>query len=79
MQNEFSNQIKNWVIFDNQIKIYQDKIKELRKNRNNIATDILSFVETNDLKNTVIEISEGKLQFNKIKVVAPLTFKIVKH
>ena len=76
---EFSDKIKKWVEIDNQMRVYQERMKELRLDRNDIADNILEYIETNNLGDAVIEISDGKLKFNNTKQTSPLTFKFVKQ
>ena len=78
MQKEFSNSVKEWVAADNKVRLYMDKIKELRSERNEIAEHILEYAGQNNLGNAIIEISDGKLKFNNIKITSPLTFKFIK-
>ena len=71
--------IKQWVVTDNQMKLYQEKIRELRDNRSLLGDNILAFAEQNNLENATIQISDGKLRFHTVKVTAPLTFRFVKQ
>ena len=70
-------QIKEWVSIDNKLKMHQEIVKELRSQRNEIGGDILMYVDTNKLDNAVIEISDGRLKFNNIKITSPLTFRFI--
>ena len=45
MQDEFSEKIKEWVSTDNMVRLYMDKIRELRSERNEIAENILVYAE----------------------------------
>ena len=38
-----------------------------------------NLLESNNLENAVIQISDGKLKFQNVKQTAPLTFKLVKE
>ena len=76
---EFSDKIKKWVGIDNQMRVYQERMKELRLDRIDIADNILEYIETNNLGDAIIEISDGKLKFNNTKQTSPLTFKFVKQ
>jgi hypothetical protein len=78
MQKEFSESVKEWVAADNMVRLYLDKIKELRSERNEIAEQILVYADKNNLGNAVIEISDGRLKFNNTKISSPLTFKFIK-
>ena len=71
----FENQIKQWVLVDNQLKTLNDKMKQLRETRNALSGNITTYAEQNNLTNSTVNISDGKLKFVNTKVQAPLTFK----
>ena len=71
--------IKKWVALDNQLKTIQEKTKQLRDERNTLEEGILSYVETNNLGNATVNISDGKLRFVSTKQTAPLTLKYVEE
>ena len=75
MSLNFEKQVQDWVSIDNQLKILNDKVKELRDKRNNLTTNLSKYAENNNLANSVIQISDGKLRFVNSKVSEPLTFK----
>jgi hypothetical protein len=75
--NKLSNSIQDWVYNDNQLKLYSSKVKEIRARRNIISTQIFDLVENNNLQNSVIEITDGKLKFQNVKQVSPLNFKFL--
>lgn len=63
----FEDDVKNWVMIDNQIKQNSEIVKDLRKKRTHLSTKIFSYAEQNNLENAVIEISDGKLKFQQSK------------
>lgn len=71
----FEQQIQQWVTIDNQIKILNDKIKELRDKKNILSEQINTHIETSQLNNTSVKISDGQLKFIKVKETQQLTFK----
>ena len=71
----FEKQIQQWVAIDNQMKILNDNIKELRDKKNNISQQINNHIENVQLSNTSVKISDGQLKFVKIKETQQLTFK----
>jgi|UniRef100_A0A6C0DT11 uncharacterized protein YoxC len=73
----FEEKIQQWVSLDNQLKILNEKAKEIRDKKNNLSENINHYVETNNLSNAVVQISDGKLKFANTKVTPPLTFKYV--
>jgi len=75
MSLNFEKQVQDWVSIDNQLKILNDKVKELRDKRNNLTTNLSKYAENNNLANSVIQITDGKLRFVNSKVSEPLTFK----
>ena len=75
----FETNIKNWVAIDNEIKILNETLKKLRTNRNNICENILGYVDTNNLANATVKISDGKLRFASARQSPPLTLKYVEY
>jgi hypothetical protein len=73
----FSEQIKQWVSLDNQLKTLNERVKVLRSERNTITEDIIEYVDTNKLTNAVVKISDGKLRFTETTQHSPLTFKYI--
>jgi Family of unknown function (DUF5760) len=71
----FEQNIQQWVSIDNQIRLLNDKIHELREKKHDLCANITSHVENNNLRNATVQISDGKLKFVTTKVAAPLTFK----
>ena len=71
----FENNIQKWVSIDNEIKRLNEKLKSLRDEKNGLNTQIIAYVNTNNLNDSQIGISDGKLRFASTKVAQPLTFK----
>jgi hypothetical protein len=71
----FEQDIQNWVLIDNQMKLLSEKMKELRDKKNVISQKINTHVETEQLENASIKISDGRLKFIKVKDTQQLTFK----
>lgn len=76
---KFEQQVKRWVSLDNKIKELNDEVRRLRDERNEANDAIFSIVEENKLHNAVIKISDGRLEFKKMKVQSPLSLKYVKE
>jgi hypothetical protein len=71
----FEKQVQEWVSIDNQLKIFNDKIRDLREKKNALSGSLTKYAESNNLANSAIQISDGKLKFTNTKVTEPLTFK----
>jgi hypothetical protein len=75
----FEENIKKWVALDNQVKTLNERTKQLREEKNNLEEGIMGYVETNNLNNATVNISDGKLRFISTKQTAPLTLKHVEE
>jgi len=73
----FEEKIQQWVSLDNQLKILNEKVREIRDKKTNLGNSINTYIETNNLSNATIQISDGKLKFANTKVAPPLSFKYV--
>jgi seryl-tRNA synthetase len=71
----FENQLKQWVQIDNQLKELNERTKELREKRNSLEKNISTYISSNNLSNSTIQISDGRLKFVNTKVPEPITFK----
>jgi len=71
----FEQQIQQWIFIDNQLKILNEKVKDLRDKKNSINEQINKHVETEQLSNASVKITDGQLKFVKIKETQQLTFK----
>ena len=71
----FEQNIQQWVAIDNQLKIIHDKTKELRDKKNALTEKINQHVETTQLSNSVVKITDGQIKFLKVKDTQQLTFK----
>ena len=67
--------IQSWVSIDNQIKLYNEKISELREKKGNITEKILEHASNNNLEKSAFQISDGKLKITETKIPETLTFK----
>ena len=75
----FENQIQQWVSTDNQIKILNEKIKELRDKKSEISHSLINYAKDNNLSNSAIKIGDGKLKFINTKQSEPLTLKYLER
>ena len=73
----FEQNIQKWVSLDNKIKILTENLNELREQKAELAKTLFTHAERNNLRNSNIQISDGKLKFVTTKVSNPLSFKYV--
>jgi len=79
--NSFDQQVKQWVDLDNKMKLMNEKMAELREQKNELNKRIFQHVQHNRLTEISLPISNGngnsKLKFVTTNVAQPLTFKYV--
>ena len=76
-KSQFESSIQKWVLLDNQIRNINEKIKQLRDEKNNLEESILQHIETNKLNNAVVSITDGKLKFVNLKQTAPISLTFI--
>ena len=79
MSDIFKKNIKEWVSLDNELRLLNEHVKELRDKRNSINEDIIRYVETNQLNSSTIQLSDGSLKFAMQKAYAPLTYTFLQE
>jgi hypothetical protein len=58
-QQEFIKAVKHWVSLDNQLRIFNERIREAREAKSILTQQIYQYTEDNNFTNTSIEISDG--------------------
>ena len=71
----FEPHLQQWVAIDNQMRILNDRMKELRDKKNTVTKQITSNVETTKLNNYTFKIADGQLKIQMVKDTQQLTFK----
>ena len=71
----FEENIQKWVLLDNQLKILNEKIHDVRDKKSQLLDSITEYAEKNKLMDANIQISDGKLKFTKNRISEQLTFK----
>ena len=73
----FEDNIKKWVLLDNQLKQFNDKTKELKEQKKTIETNILKYVDKNNLNHATAKITGGSLKFIETKHTSPISLKFL--
>ena len=71
--NNLDKSIQNWVELDNELKRLNEKAKDIRTRKNDIEDKLMTYVEDNNMNNSVVNISDGKIKFCETKQTSPLT------
>jgi hypothetical protein len=75
---EFVENIKQWVICDNQINNMNDSLRTIRNKRSSLTTNICEYMESNSITQKKIEINNCTLKYCEKKEYTPLTFNYIK-
>ena len=73
----FQDNIKKWVLLDNQQKHLNDKLKEVREEKTNLSGDINRYIKNKNIDNQTIQITDGSLKFVEVKTHTSIRFKYV--
>ena len=65
--------IQRWVELDNEMKLLNEQVKDLRTRKNDMEDKIIDYVSTHDMNNNVVNITDGKLKFCETKQTMPIT------
>ena len=76
---QFVENIQKWVLLDKQLKIINEKTKEIRENKHRLTNDICEYIQNKNLSSTKIEISDGELKMYEKKEYSPLTFTYIEE
>ena len=71
--NHLDKTIQNWVELDNELKKLNERAKDIRTRKNDIEDKIMTYVEDNNMNNSVVNITDGKIKFCETKQTPPLT------
>ena len=74
----FSENIKEWVSIDTEIRKLNEMIKTKREKKHDILKNIIEYKNDNNLNNTLIRISDGSLKFIFTKQFQPITYCYIK-
>ena len=64
---DFNENIKKWVLLDNELSIMRNKSREMRERKNNLTNNLYTYAEQNNLDTATIQISDGILKFQQLK------------
>lgn len=74
---QFIENVKQWVILDNQLKIVNEKTKLMRERKHILNQEICNFAIQKKIDDKHIEISDGTLKFFKRKEYKPITYSFL--
>lgn len=76
-QQEFIKAVKHWVSLDNQLRIFNERIREAREAKSVLTQQIYQYTEDNNFTNPSIEISDGELIVCDKREYSSLSFSYI--
>jgi hypothetical protein len=78
-QKQFVENVKKWVLCDQQLKIIKEKSDKIRDTKHVLGSAICTYMDENNLLQNEIEITDGKLKIYEKKEYSPLTFSYIEQ
>ena len=78
-QKLFVENVKKWVICDQQLKHIKDKTDQIRELKNALGSSICTYMIDNNISNNDIEITNGKLKVYEKREYSPLTYSYIEQ
>ena len=76
---EIQDNIKKWVVLDNQYKKLYTQITNLRDEKNELTNNIFDYFDSKNAKYPIVNISDGKLSFIESKQPNALSYKFLEE
>jgi hypothetical protein len=75
----FINNVQRWVYYENQIKLLNEKLRELREEKTNYSEKICKYISENKMEKIKIEITNGEIKLFEKKEYKPLSFSYIEN
>lgn len=82
VQNEkktFIENVQKWLLYEQQLKIVSDKVKQIRESKNASAEYICQYMKAHGISQNKIKITDGELKIVEKKEYSPLTYTYVEE
>ena len=76
-QQQFIENVKNWVIMDSQMKIINEKTKKVRESKHQLTESICEYMKESNLLDNKIGITDGELRIYEKKEYSPLSYTYI--
>ena len=77
--NIFVENIKKWIVLDNNIKQINSSLKKIKTNKTSVEKDILDFASQYNLDNKIININNNKIVFSTSTTYPSISLKLLKE
>lgn len=75
----FVENVQKWALYDKQLKLIAEKTKQIRESKQNASQHILEYMQSNNLSQNKIELTDGELKIYEKREYSPLTFSYIEE
>jgi len=75
----FAENVRRWVLLDTQLKMINEKTKEMRDAKHKSGDIICEYMKNNGIQDKKIEIHDGDLKICEKKEYPPLTYSYIEE
>ena len=79
LREQFTDHVKNYVVYDSQLKKIQEKTQEIRAKREQASRQIVQFLQTTGNAHKKISVHDSDLKIVEKKDYSPLTFSFLEE
>lgn len=79
LREQFTDHVKNYVVYDSQLKKIQEKTQEIRTKREHASRQIVQFLQTTGNAHKKISVHDSDLKIVEKKDYSPLTFSFLEE
>lgn len=76
---EFIENVQTWIVQEKQLKLLNEKTKQLRDAKTETTKQICDYIRSKNLQATKIELSDGELKLFDKREYPPLTFSYIRE
>ena len=79
LREQFTDHVKNYVVYDSQLKKIQEKTQEIRTKRDQASRQIVQFLQTTGNAHKKISVHDSDLKLVEKRDYSPLTFSFLEE
>lgn len=79
LREQFTDHVKNYVVYDSQLKKIQEKTQEIRTKREHASRQIVQFLQTTGNAHKKVSVHDSDLRIVEKKEYSPLTFSFLEE
>ena len=79
LREQFTDHVKNYIVYDSQLKKMQEKTQEIRTKREHASRQIVQFLQTTGNAHKKVSVHDSDLKIVEKKDYSPLTFSFLEE